>query len=88
MYLRVTLCDSCGDASLIYRGSGGAVAAAVAESGSITADDVVRDIRTELRAGRVKVVAGTCWSCVVERTVSRETLADDLRPDVIADDPE
>lgn len=81
MYLRVTLCDSCGDATLLYRGSGGAVAAAVAESETISVDAVLDDIDTELRAGHVRVVRGRCWACVCETNVSRETLSVDLEAD-------
>lgn len=81
---QVTLCDVCGVLTLVYRGNGGAVAAAVAESEAITADDVVDDIRTALYAAHVRPIHGTCWVCVCETHVSRET----LRPDVVADDPQ
>lgn len=77
-YIRITVCDSCGDATLIYRGSAGAAVVAAEESGVIPVDHVVEGICTALRArGAARVMVGTCWVCVCDKHVLRDDVVGD-----------
>lgn len=67
--LKVALCDRCGDLTLVYRGSGGVVAADVAESGNTSVESVFDDMRTAVDAGNVHVSRGTCWVCLCDDPV-------------------